>query len=201
MKKLNYNWILLLLILFILVLLVIILWKNKFNNLDNYENLDRDFIAICGCVYQCEPYLESTLTNMEKIGSIFKDYIILIAIDEGKDKSQEILEKWKKKNPKLKILAGQRESEIRTQNICNARNRLLREMRTIYKVRPFEYFLMMDCDSVSSSPVQLDTLKEVLNNKMRWDSVSFTTQMSYYDIWALNYDDFYISMLIAIEHV
>lgn len=191
-NKKKYIWILLLLLI-LFISLILVVRKTKHSKIDNYENINGDFIVICGCVYQCEPYLKSVLTNMEKIGTTFKDYIILIAIDKGKDNSLKILEKWQKKNPKLKILTGQRESEIRTQNICNARNRLLQEMRNIMKTRPFEYFLMMDCDSVSSSPVQLDTLKEVLDNKNLWDSVSFTTQMNYYDIWALNYDDFYIS--------
>jgi len=188
-------WIFILVLVLAVIITSVIILSKQNDVMDNYKSLNEDFIVICGCVYECEPYLKDVLTNMEIIGSKFRDYVIIIAIDEGKDKSHEILEKWQKENPKLKILPSKRESEIRVQNICNARNRLMQNMRNIYKSRPFEYFLMMDCDKVSSKQVQLGTLKEVFDNKEKWDSVSFASPMQYYDIWALNYDDFYVSFL------
>ena len=48
----------------------------------------------------------------------------------------------------------------RTQNICNARNKLLKE---IYDYEPtIDKFIMMDFDDVCSKPINLEVLKEGL---------------------------------------
>ena len=41
--------------------------------------------CICGPVKNCGPYLNKVLENIEKIGSLFEDYTILIYYDQSTD--------------------------------------------------------------------------------------------------------------------
>jgi len=47
--------------------------------------------CICGPVKNCGPYLQKVLDNMEKIGSIFDDYQIIIYYDKSSDNTLNIL--------------------------------------------------------------------------------------------------------------
>ena len=47
--------------------------------------------CICGPVKNCGPYLSKILDNMEKIGSLFEDYKILIYYDKSTDNTLSIL--------------------------------------------------------------------------------------------------------------
>jgi len=57
--------------------------------------------CICGPVKNCEPYLQKVLDNMEKIGSIFDDYQIIIYYDKSSDNTLNILKEYQVKNPKI----------------------------------------------------------------------------------------------------
>ena len=49
------------------------------------------------------PYVEKIpkLENIEKIGSLFENYEIVIYYDESSDNSLEILKEYQQKNPRL----------------------------------------------------------------------------------------------------
>ena len=47
--------------------------------------------CICGPVKNCAPYLKKVFENIEKIGSIFDDYKIVIYYDKSSDNSLELL--------------------------------------------------------------------------------------------------------------
>ena len=57
--------------------------------------------CICGPVKNCGPYLRKVLENIEKIGSLFDDYSIIIYYDNSTDNTLEILKEYQLKNPKL----------------------------------------------------------------------------------------------------
>ena len=50
--------------------------------------------CICGPVKNCGPYLLKILENMEKIGSIFDDYKIIIFYDKSSDNTLDILKEY-----------------------------------------------------------------------------------------------------------
>ena len=62
--------------------------------------------CICGPVKNCSPYLDKVLENIEKIGSLFKDYKIVIFYDESNDGSLSKLINYQKKNNKLNLYIG-----------------------------------------------------------------------------------------------
>ncbi len=140
--------------------------------------------CICGPVKNCGPYLSKVLDNMEKIGSIFNDYTILIYYDKSSDNTLDILKAYQYKNPKIMLYVNKNHvSPFRTHNIANARNVCLNYVRE--NKEKFPFFIMMDCDDVNCKEVNTDILKKYLYSN-NWDGLSFNTSPKYYDIWGLS---------------
>ncbi len=140
--------------------------------------------CICGPVKNCGLYLTKVLENMEKIGSLFDDYTILLYYDTSSDNTLNILKEYQQKNPKMLFYVNKnRVSQFRTHNIANARNICLQYIR-VNKER-YPYFIMMDCDDVNCKEVNVDILKKYIH-RSDWDGLSFNTTPKYYDIWGLS---------------
>jgi len=141
--------------------------------------------CICGAVKDCAQYLDRVLVNMEKIGSIFDEYVIILCYDDSTDNTLKILTNYTKKNSRIRLLINTIpvQNGGRTHKIANARNHCLKHIREYFS--EYKYFIMMDCDDVCASPVNLDVLK---NNMKRtdWDGLSFNSSLPYYDLWALS---------------
>jgi hypothetical protein len=143
-------------------------------------------IFICGTVRNCEPHLDAVFENIRSIATLFADARIIIAYDESSDKSLLKLSQYKREyGDKMEILLNRRDlSHIRTENISNARNKLIERMRELSsEERP--YFIMMDMDDVCSSRLNLDVLRRAFQCETQWDTISFNRE-NYYDIWALS---------------
>ena len=140
--------------------------------------------CICGPVKNCGAYLNKVLENIEKIGSIFDDYTIVIYYDQSSDNTLEILKEYQNKNPKLQFYVNSNPtSKFRTHNIAVARNFCLNFIRNNKK--QFPYFIMMDFDDVNCKEVNVNTIRKYLKRE-DWDGLSFNTMPTYYDIWALS---------------
>jgi hypothetical protein len=140
--------------------------------------------CICGPVKNCEPYILKVLQNMEKIGSIFDDYKILIYYDKSNDNTLNILKQYQKTNPKMILYINKNPVSIfRTHNLAIARNFCLNHIKLNKEQYPF--FIMMDCDDVNCKKINIDILKKYLYRN-DWDGLSFNTVPKYYDIWALS---------------
>jgi hypothetical protein len=140
--------------------------------------------CICGPVKNCGPYLSKVLANMEKIGSLFDDYKIIIYYDKSNDNTLDILKKYQQKNSKMLFYINKNNiSHFRTHNIAIARNFCLNYVRENKEIYP--YFIMMDCDDVNCKEVEIDVLKKYLYLNT-WDGLSFNTSPKYYDIWGLS---------------
>jgi hypothetical protein len=140
--------------------------------------------CICGPVKNCGPYLSKVFENIEKIGSLFDDYKILIYYDKSTDNTLELLKEYQQKNPRLLFYVNRNTtSPFRTHRISIARNYCLNYVRENKEIYP--YFIMMDFDDVNCKNINIDPLKRSLN-RTDWDGLSFNTTPHYYDIWALS---------------
>jgi hypothetical protein len=129
---------------------------------------------------------------MEIIGNIFEDYKIIIYYDNSNDNSLNVLKEYKTKNIKMDYhLNNDPLSNLRTHNIAKGRNFCLNYIRE--KCNNYDFFIMMDCDDVNSKNIKLDTLNKYLL-RSDWDSLSFNTMPTYYDIWALSIKPYYLSI-------
>jgi len=146
--------------------------------------------CICGAVKNVGQYLDRIFINMEKIGSLFEDYVIILSYGPSSDNTLQIIKDYMVKNPKVELYVKQyEESPFRTQRIAFARNRCLDIIRGKYS--NYDFFIMMDCDSVNYMDVKLDVLKKFLERD-DWDALSFN-KSEYYDIWALSIYPYFFS--------
>ncbi len=140
--------------------------------------------CICGPVKNCGPYLSKVFENIEKIGSLFDDYKIVIYYDKSTDNTLELLKEYQKKNPRLLFYVNRNiTSPFRTHRISVARNYCLNYVRENKEIYP--YFIMMDFDDVNCKNINIEPLKKSLI-RTDWDGLSFNTNPHYYDIWALS---------------
>lgn len=140
--------------------------------------------CICGPVKNCAPYLKKVFENIEKIGSLFDEYKIILFYDRSTDNTLQILEEYQKKNPNLYFYVNKNPtSQFRTHNIAVARNFCLQYVRQNKDKYP--YFIMMDFDNVNCKNCKPEILEKYLK-RADWDGLSFNTTPKYYDIWGLS---------------
>ena len=140
--------------------------------------------CICGPVKNCERYLDKVFENIEKIGSLFNDYKIVIYYDKSKDNTLQKLKEYQSKNPKMILYVNKNPvTPFRTHNIALARNFCLNFIRK--NKEQFPYFIMMDFDDVNCKNLNTEPLKNSLKRE-DWDALSFNTSPMYYDIWGLS---------------
>ena len=141
--------------------------------------------CICGPVRNCGPFLDKVFKNIEKIGSIFDDYEILIFYDQSNDDSLNILKSYQRKNPRLKLYVNKTlVSKFRTHRLAHARNFCLNYVKSL-DLNEYPFFIMMDFDDVNAKQARPEVLQKYLLRD-DWDALSFNTSPKYYDIWALS---------------
>jgi glycosyltransferase involved in cell wall biosynthesis len=140
--------------------------------------------CICGPVRNCDSYLPKVFENIEKIGSLFQDYKIVIFYDHSTDNTLEFLKDYQSKNPKLHLYINDNPTaKFRTHRIAYARNYCLKYIRA--NKAYFPYFIMMDFDDVNCKELNVEPLRRSLTSG-GWDGLSFNTKPAYYDIWGLS---------------
>lgn len=147
-------------------------------------------VCICGTIKNVAEYISSVIQNMEKIGSLFEDYAIVLYYDHSTDNTLELVKKFN--NPKIQLYINKAPlSKFRTHNIAKGRNFCLKTIKNDYK--DYEYFIMMDCDNVCSGNINLNVLQKYLSVPETWDALSFN-RPDYYDLWALSLPPYIISV-------
>jgi hypothetical protein len=147
--------------------------------------------CICGTVKNVGGYLDKIFENMELIGSLFDDYVIILYYDDSSDNTLQKMKEYKIKNPKLTFFINMTPmSQYRTHNLAKGRNFLIKTIKERYSNYP--YFIMMDCDDVCARDMKLQLLYEYLKRN-DWDSLSFNHPSGYYDLWALSKYPYVIS--------
>lgn len=140
--------------------------------------------CICGPVKNCAPFLKKIFENIEKIGTLFDDYKIILFYDHSHDNTLDILKTYQAKNPKLHFYVNPLPvSKYRTHRIAHARNFCLDYIKKNKDL--FPYFIMMDMDDPNCKNINISVLQEYLHRD-DWDGLSFNTSPKYYDIWALS---------------
>jgi hypothetical protein len=148
--------------------------------------------CICGTIKNCEPYLNKVFENIEKIGSLFHDYVIILYYDQSIDNTLEILKEYQRKNIKIIFYVNKNLPSIyRTINIAIGRNFCLNYIKQNYI--DYNYFIMIDMDDVNCKEIDIDILKKYLYRN-DWDGLSFNTTPNYYDLWALSLYPYFLSL-------
>jgi hypothetical protein len=145
---------------------------------------------ICGCVRNCGPHLDAVFANIDTIAGLFEETTIVIAYDVSEDNSLAILQQKQMIYGSRMILLQNPNpvSQIRTQNIANARNSIFKAIgnnpTSLRHVESYEYMIMLDMDDVCAGPMDISVLSRFMGRD-DWDMLSFN-KPDYYDIWALS---------------
>jgi hypothetical protein len=155
----------------------------------NVEMLNK--CCICGTIRNVGNYLDKIFENMELIGSLFDDYVIILYYDNSSDNTLQKIKEYKRKNQRLSFFINKFPmSTQRTFNLAKGRNFLIDTIKKNYS--NYKYFIMMDCDDVCARDMNLRLLKEYLY-RTDWDSLSFNHPTGYYDCWAFSKNPYVIS--------
>lgn len=142
--------------------------------------------CFCGPVRNCAPFLDKVFDNIEKLASLFDDYVIILFYDHSTDNTLQKLKNYQNKNKKLIFYENKKIiSPFRTHRIAYARNYCLKYMDCHYNINDYEYMIMMDFDDPNCKNCNPEVLKKYLNRK-DWDCLSFNSVPGYYDIWGLS---------------
>ena len=147
---------------------------------------------ICGCVKNCEIYLDDVFDNIIKIQTLFNKSKIIISFDISNDFTlKKIIQIKKNKKLNIDIIINKNPlSKHRTINIQTARNKIIDK---IYNEYPdYEYFIMLDPDDVCSKNININVLNDILSKTDIWDGLFFNNE-NYYDFWALSFNNFQYS--------
>lgn len=148
--------------------------------------------VICLPIMNCGNYLKQVLANVIKITSIFNKCAIVFGYDHSTDNSLQIINDFKTNNTNTNIdvrilINNNKRYRYRTHNLEFIRNLMISHVYDNFS--DYHFFIMMDSDDVCSAPININMLKNHVNNNSIWDSLSFNRK-NYYDIWALQYDQF-----------
>lgn len=140
--------------------------------------------VFCGPVKNCAPFLDKVFSNIEKISTLFENYVIILFYDASTDNTLEKLKQYQIKNPKLQFYINIKPvSQFRTHRIAYARNYCIKQIKENYANYP--YFIMMDFDDPNCKNCNIFSLQKYLKRE-DWDGLSFNTSPKYYDIWGLS---------------
>jgi len=147
--------------------------------------------CICGTVRNCGGYLDKIFQNMELIGTLFEDYVIIIYYDHSHDDTLDKLKNYQKQNNRLKFYINESPLlEYRTCRLALGRNFCINMIKEKYSDYP--YFIVMDCDDVCARDMKIKLLNNYLHRN-DWDALSFNHPNGYYDSWALSKRPFVLS--------
>ena len=155
---------------------------------------DENHLLICGVCRNVSKALDTTMANIEALGSHFKDYAVVIYENNSVDDTASRLAAWAKKNSRVLILSETLSSKelalARCVRIANARNRVLQEVRK-KKYEKYKYLVMCDLDFQRPWPIQeiVDSIKQ----PFEWDSIAangITSSGVYYDRFAFRNKEF-----------
>lgn len=171
--------------------------KNLFPVRSNFEalRLMRDAnVVIAGTCRDVEPHLGNVLNAIEKLGSFFKSFRVVIYENDSADATRQILSAFQARLPSKVTLifeTGVKEP-LRTKRLAEGRNRVLHAARQLALQAP-AYLVMIDLDGVNAGGSFVESLSTCFEYD-DWDALFANQRGTYYDLWALrkpgdlNYD-------------
>lgn len=141
--------------------------------------------CFCGTVRDCGPYINTVISNIGKLGSLFAAHSIVLYYDNSIDDTLKKLTEYARTMPNMILLQNKEPLlKYRTHRIARGRNACMDVVRKNFS--DYEYFAMIDCDDKSSGRPKIDVLQKYLTKITEWDSLSFDHPCGYYDTWALS---------------
>ena len=161
---------------------------NK-DNLDELNIMKETHVIFGGPLRNVEKYLQKNLDNIDKCGSLFASYALILYENDSTDNTRDIMIKNKKDNYYY-IFEDKVKEPSRTARLANGHNLILNKAREINKnnLNKYIYLILLDMDDVNNSGMFIDTIHTCFKYK-NWSAMFPTQTDKYYDIWALRIKD------------
>lgn len=147
-------------------------------------------VLICGVCRNVEYAVPNTIKNIEKLGSCFSNYNVIIYENNSTDQTVNLLSQWTKTNPRVNFVSEtikqKNYAKLREYYIAKARNIVLAIARHPY-YDPFKYLIMVDLDFITPWPIE--EIVKSIEQPFEWDCISANgirnnNNGSYYDRYA-----------------
>lgn len=152
-------------------------------------------IAICGCIKNCEIYIDEVFKNIKTISLYCNIVKIIISFDISNDKTLLKLCKYKREYDMDILINKNPLHNNRVINITNARNLYMEHLKKLNL--ELDKFIVIDFDDVCSTKINeniIDKIFNSLNNNIYENcGITFNNER-YYDYWALSLDDYIYSI-------
>ncbi len=142
--------------------------------------LIRDKVLICGICRDIEKAIPNSIYSIEKLGSQFQDYHVVIYENNSRDRTKTLLKKWADSNSHVTFLSEnltptQLRSPIhnkkmkRTEAIARARNKVIDRIM-LDKFEDYKYVVWADLDFLN--PWDIKNITDSINNpEYEWDGI------------------------------
>lgn len=182
----KYKFIIVIVISICIILLCLFLASNYINqNAEGFVG-KLSSVVIIGTARDIDKHLPHTITKIKTIMSLFSKSYVIIYENDSNDKTLEILHKFSRSTPNVKIINESNVPGHRTQRLAHARNILMSEALKLNT----EYIVIMDLDEVNSALTATNFLTSFEYENTDWAVMTANQNNKYYDLWALRtYDN------------
>lgn len=150
-------------------------------------------VCICGVVRDIEPYINTTVQNLNRIASWFTKADIVLVESDSSDRTVQFLSR----QPNIQFVTlgnlTQQGIHSREERIAKCRNTYLNHVTK--NLLNYDLMIVVDTDDVLTETVNDNLFETCLSPSVypTWDAVFANQSYRYYDIWALrdqivNYD-------------
>lgn len=154
-------------------------------------------VVFVGPVRNCGPFLKDVMSNIEKIGSLFKSYSCVFVESDSTDNSLQLLAEYASERTNVFVASmGKLEPKIpsRTQRIAANRNAAIKYCEDQGLLETHDFYIQMCVDDVNAQPIDLEGILSCFKYDLEsWDCMTANQEEYYYDIWTLrckNWIDF-----------
>jgi hypothetical protein len=88
---------------------------------EGYEQMRRSRVVIAGLARDIEYILPQTIERIERLGSLFSDYRIVMYENDSSDQTLPLLTRWRDRNARVAIVSEQRDDPINLPSRCLTR--------------------------------------------------------------------------------
>jgi hypothetical protein len=144
-----------------------------------------------GCARDCAEPLPAVLRNIDTLSRLFDEAAFLIAENDSKDATKQLLQDWGKTRSGFRLVCmdGLGLLPFRTVRLALARNTYLEIIRSS-RLSDFDYLFVMDMDGVNErelDPHAVERCLEFLEADARHAGMMANQSGIYYDLWGLRH--------------
>ncbi len=151
-------------------------------------NLQELNVVFAGCAKDCEPFIITSLQNIDYYSSLFKKSYQVIVENGSSDKTRDILKKNKSINNFYLFEDHLNELPVRGFRLEKARNIIIENIKKNDQLKKCDLLIVLDLDESGNYKINLKDISEAIEFLFSKKTIGavFANQLgTYYDMWTL----------------